>query len=135
MGKRGIILLHHRLCFGGTRLASHLAHHELESLSTCIIVVVIMINHYYYYSLVLSLLQTLVEKRNMAIQAMVEEAAKSGGHHHQKSQLRPLHLINFKDDNLQEIDLTEESVLAKDTSQHFQQGLATVEGSGSGAQS
>lgn len=71
----------------------------------------------------------------MAIQAMVEEATKSGGHgHHQKSQLRPLHLINFTDDNLQEIDLTEEAVLAKDNSQHFKQGLATVEGSGSGAQ-
>ncbi|KAL3154733.1 hypothetical protein ABBQ38_011281 [Trebouxia sp. C0009 RCD-2024] len=72
---------------------------------------------------------TLVEKRNMAIQAMVEEAARTGGHGGHKSHLRPLHLINFTDDNLQEIDLTEEAVLAKDTSQHFKQGLATVEGS------
>lgn len=65
----------------------------------------------------------------MAIQAMVEEATRPGGHGGNKSQLRPLHLINFKDDHLQEIDLTEEAVLAKDTSQHFKQGLATVEGS------
>ena len=78
--------------------------------------------------------QTLVEKRNLAIQAMVEEATKTGGHHGHKSQLRPLHLIDFMDDNLQEIDLTEEAVLAHDASQHFQQGLATVQGSGSGAQ-
>lgn len=75
-------------------------------------------------------MQTLVEKRNTAIQAMVEEATRTGGGHGgHKSQLRPLHLIDFKDDNLQEIDLTEAAVLAKDTSQHFQQGLATVEGS------
>ena len=75
-------------------------------------------------------MQTLVEKRNTAIQAMVEEATRTGGSQgSHKSQLRPLHLINFKDDNLQEIDLTEAAVLAKDTSQHFQQGLATVEGS------
>ena len=77
-------------------------------------------------------MQTLVEKRNMAIDAMVEEAARTGGQGGHKSQLRPLHLINFKDDNLQEIDLTEEAVKAKDSSQHFQQGLATVEGSQSG---
>ena len=70
-----------------------------------------------------------MEKRNLAIQAMVEEAARTGGGGGHKSHLRPLHLINFKDDNLQEIDLTEEAVLAKETSQHFKQGLATVEGS------
>lgn len=80
----------------------------------------------------LSCLQTLVEKRNMAIQAMVEEASRTGGHGVHKSQLRPLHLIDFKDDNLQEIDLTEEAILAKDGSQHFQQGLATVQGSQQG---
>ena len=81
-------------------------------------------------------MQTLVEKRNQAIQAMIQEATKTGGHgSHQKSQLRPLHLIDFKDDNLQEIDLTEAAVLAKESSQHFQQGLATVKGNGSGAQS
>ena len=80
-------------------------------------------------------MQTLVEKRNQAIQAMVQEATQASkhGHHHQKGQLRPLHLMDFKDENLQEIDLTEEAVLAADGSQHFQAGLATVDGSGSGA--
>ncbi len=82
-------------------------------------------------------LQTLVEKRNMAIQAMVEEATQAPSHGHgghQKGQLRPLHLMDFKDANLQEIDLTEEAVLATEGSQHFQGGLAAVDGSGSGAQ-
>ena len=79
-----------------------------------------------------SCLQMLVEKRNMAIQAMVEEAASTGGHGAHKSQLRPLHLIDFKDNSLQEIDLTEEGILAKESSQHFQQGLATMQGSQKG---
>ncbi|DBA66108.1 TPA: hypothetical protein ACH3X2_003106 [Trebouxia sp. C0005] len=79
---------------------------------------------------------TLVEKRNQAIAAMVQEATQASAHggHHQKGQLRPLHLMDFKDENLQEIDLTEAAVLAAEGSQHFQAGLATLGGSGSGAQ-
>ena len=80
-------------------------------------------------------LQVLVEKRNRAIEALVKEAAtaSSHGHGHHKGQLRPLHMMDFKDANLKQIDLTEASVLALEGSQHFQQGLATVDGSGSGA--
>lgn len=67
---------------------------------------------------------------------MVQEATQASAHggHHPKGQLRPLHLMDFKDENLQEIDLTEAAVLATEGSQHFQEGLATVGGSGSGAQ-
>ena len=70
----------------------------------------------------------------MAIQAMVEEATQTSKHgHHQKSQLRPLHLMDFKNEELQEIDLTEAAVLASDNSQHITSGVAAAE-NGGGAQ-
>ena len=89
-----------------------------------------------YTSIAAVHLQTKVEKRNMAIAALVQEATKapSHGHHHAKGQLRPLHVMDFKNEDLQEVDLTEAAVLAEEGSQHFQAGLATVVGSGSGAQ-
>lgn len=80
------------------------------------------------------MVQTLVQKRNMAIQAMVEEACQSSHGHSQKSQLRPLHMMDFHHEDLREIDLTAAAVMAGEGSQHFQNGLATVGApSGSGA--
>ena len=70
----------------------------------------------------------------MAIQAMVEEACQSSHSHSQKSQLRPLHLMDFHHQDLKEIDLTAAAVMAGEGSQHFQNGLASVGApSGSGA--
>lgn len=80
------------------------------------------------------LLQTLVEKRNIAIQHMVEEATRTSGKGgSDKKQLRPLHTMDFQNEGLQEIDLSENAVLVWESSQHHQNGLAAVPSSGGGA--
>ena len=79
-------------------------------------------------------LQTLVEKRNIAIQQMVEEATRTSGKgSSDKKQLRPLHTMDFQNEGLKEIDLSEHAVLVQESSQHHLNGLAAVPSSGGGA--
>lgn len=65
----------------------------------------------------------------MAIQAAVEAACQTANGHSEKAHLRPLHMMNFHHQDLQEIDLTAAAVVAGGNSQQdFQNGLATTGG-------
>lgn len=62
---------------------------------------------------------------------MVEAACQTAQGHSGKAHLRPLHMMNFHNEDLQEVDLTAAAVLAGGNSQQqvqqdFQSGLATT---------